>query len=257
MALTWGNPHLLQPEQCGANTASWTDDPIVIGTTRIKAQHVNELRTAIDAELSRRSFTTWSWTDDPVVIGDEIKKAHMEEMRAAIDNLKTGDCAADSDYCPEDTSDPVVWTDEPIEQDVTEVKAAHTDEVRTYINSMSPSCICESEQCDFCADCGHRYSYCNHNGVACNDDQSVGGCGQTVQAYNCASVNSQVGSTYPYTSANPVVNWNGTVPWVMGTADRPASAWREWDAYNPPGASASGGSYDTWNCKCNPYTWTT
>ena len=183
MATTWGNPHSLQPVQCGANTSSWTDAPVVRLQTSMKAVHVNELRTAINAELTRRGFSTWSWTDDPVQIGDVIKAEHYEEMRDAVDNLKIGDCAADGDYCPGDTSDAVVWTDDPLVVDETEIKALHTNNLRQYKNSLSSSCICETEQCEYCADCGYRYSYCNHNGVACNDQCGAeGGCGQTVQA---------------------------------------------------------------------------
>jgi len=255
MASTWGENHLLQPTTCVANTDSWTDNPIVVHVTKIKAQHVNELRAAIGSELSRRGFAAWSWTDDPATVGLGVKSEHIEEMRAAVENIKTGDCAADSDYCPEDTSDAVAWEDEPIVKKVTDIKKVHMDNIRNYINSMSSSCICESEQCEHCADCGYRYNYCNHNGVACNNSQSVGGCGQTVSGYSCASVNSPVGAVKPYSSTG--VNWNGTVPWVMGTADRPSSAWHNWDFYSPPGASASGGSWSDWSCKCNPYTWTT
>jgi hypothetical protein len=255
MALTWGNPHLLQPTQCVSNVSAWTDPTIIQYTTKVKTEHINELRVAIDGERARRGFSVWSWTDNPVTTDDEILATHMTEIRTAISNIKTGDCAADSDYCPEDGSDAVVWTDVPITPDETQIKKVHVDNARGYDNSLSSACVCESEQCEFCSDCGHRYSYCNHNGVACNDDQSVGGCGQTVQAYNCASINLAALTTHPYTSANPAVAWNGTVPWIMGTADRPASAWHDWDFYNPPGHGAS--DHSDWNCKCNPYTWTT
>jgi len=256
MAHTWGDPHYLQPTECVANVSSWTDDPIVQYVTKIKALHVNELRAAIDAESTRRDFDTWPWTDDPTYIGLDIKKTHMDELRDAIENIKIGDCAADGDYCPEDTSDAIVWTDDPLVQKVTEVKKVHVDEVRGYINSMSVSCICESEQCEYCSDCGFRYSYCNHNGVACNDQCGAeGGCGQTVWNNACASINLPALTEHPYKSDNPAVVWDNTVPWVMGAADRPAAAWHDWDFYNPPGGGAP--AHDDWDCKCNPYTWTT
>ncbi len=64
----------------------FTDDPIIAGTTVVKAIHVNELRARIDAVRGARRLSTYPWTDQPVRPGvTPVKAVHLSEMRTALD----------------------------------------------------------------------------------------------------------------------------------------------------------------------------
>lgn len=68
-------------------TIRWTDDPITTETP-IKAVHVNELRRAIDALRSQAGMPSFAWTDDPIMAGATVIRAiHFLELRQAIQNL--------------------------------------------------------------------------------------------------------------------------------------------------------------------------
>lgn len=259
MAEVYTNPHSLPPTQCPANVATFTDNPVVIDVTGIRKVHIDELRTYINGELTRRGLDTITFTDTITANVTGIRAVHVNELQDAIQKIQTGDCAADIYYCPEDTVGTITFTNEPIVANTNKVADVDINEPYTDISALMTSCICESEQCEYCADCGYKYSYCNHNGVACNNRCGAeGGCGQTVYANSCASINLIAGTPHPYKTASSVSvhsAWDGTVPWYMGEPDRPAAAWKSWTYYNPPGGGAP--DHSDWNCKCNPYTWTT
>jgi LasA protease len=61
----------------------FTDTPLDAGVTSIKAIHVTELRTRIDAVRAARGLGAYTFTDDPPA-GVTIKSAHILEMRTAI-----------------------------------------------------------------------------------------------------------------------------------------------------------------------------
>lgn len=232
---TYGNPHILPPAQCAANTTTFTDSTLTADVTKIRISHINEMRTAISNEFTRRGLNSPSWTDTITANTIRPRKTHIDELRAACALCQSGDCSADTLYCPGDTVT-LSWA-ETITANVTKVRKPHTDELRTAINNLKTSCICETEQCDFCSDCGHSWLVCNNNGVACNNHQG-GGCIYFYQGHQyCGSIN--VGGTKPYRSANSGTNvaWDGYVDYEMGTT--------------PPGTNWS--AY--WTCKCNPFTW--
>ncbi len=64
----------------------FTDDPLVAGTTAIKAVHVSELRSAIQTVRARYSLGSFSYTDPTLAAGTTpIKAVHITEMRTALD----------------------------------------------------------------------------------------------------------------------------------------------------------------------------
>jgi hypothetical protein len=80
-----------------ATTFIFTDDPIVPGTTIIKAIHITQLRDAINivrlaAHLAPVSFT------DPAPLGLLIKLIHMTQMRNALDTARTALGLAPTNY---------------------------------------------------------------------------------------------------------------------------------------------------------------
>ena len=291
---TYGNPHVLPPAQCSTNTPAsqgyWTQDNagITNSSTPVRASHINDLRTLINAELSRRYLTAATWTQDsPTVTAGvtPIRASHINDLRNAILSIKTGGCS-DANYCPGDNSGSMIWSQDSsgttttISAGTTPIRSSHISDLRTKLTSLMTSCICESEQCTYCADCGFQYMYCSHNGVACHNSQGHESCGYMLPTGSCASVNAgganpDISATctysyYPY--ANPdcyqfsslaQTGWTGSVPWVMG-ATPPGTSWASTN-YDPTPGNISGDSYanygvnghlwtsPSWSCMCNPY----
>jgi len=264
MAKTYGNPHTNAPKQCAANTIAFTDPTLTAHGTKHRKVHIDELRTAVNAELTRRGITNVTFTDSTITArSTKIRKIHIDELRAAIDDgIKEGDCAADSYYCPQDSTAAISWTDPTITEHDTKQKGSHISELRSTLQALMASCICEAEQCQYCQDCGFDFTYYTPS-VACDDDQGCG-CNYFVHAYRCASINLSSATTYPYKVYTGTCNYpsgcndcsfggtitpgDNTVPWNMCNYTPPGSNW---------GTCEYQGAHDhsAWNCKCNPYTW--
>jgi chitodextrinase len=67
-----------------ATAVTFADDPLTTGTTVIKAQHLTELRQAINAVRALAGLQAASWTDASPQ-GVIIKAVHVQEMRTNID----------------------------------------------------------------------------------------------------------------------------------------------------------------------------
>lgn len=68
-----------------AGGLSFTDNPLVVGTTTIKAVHITELRTAINTLRVRYGLAAANWTDPTLTAATTtIKAAHLTEMRTAL-----------------------------------------------------------------------------------------------------------------------------------------------------------------------------
>ena len=63
-----------------ATTMSYTDNPLMAGSTVIKAQHINELRVAVNAVRATAGLPQASWTDASLP-GVFIKAVHITELR--------------------------------------------------------------------------------------------------------------------------------------------------------------------------------
>ena len=64
---------------------TFTDDPLVVRTTVVKAAHITELRQAIDDLRGRNGLMAFAWTDQPLVGGITVVRAlHVTELRAAL-----------------------------------------------------------------------------------------------------------------------------------------------------------------------------
>ncbi len=67
----------------GLTIASWTDSTLVPGGTVIKAVHITELRSNLEAAVLALGYGTAAYTD-PMLNGLPIKRAHIEELRQRI-----------------------------------------------------------------------------------------------------------------------------------------------------------------------------
>lgn len=67
-----------------ATTVIFTDDPLVVNTTQIKATHLTQLRTAINAVRTLAGLGAATVTDN-APSGVNVKALHITELRAALD----------------------------------------------------------------------------------------------------------------------------------------------------------------------------
>jgi hypothetical protein len=67
-----------------ATTVIFTDDPLVARSTKIKALHLAELRTAVNAVRSLAGLGAFSFTDSASA-GVKVKAIHINQLRTALD----------------------------------------------------------------------------------------------------------------------------------------------------------------------------
>ena len=98
--------------------ATFTDDPLVARTTRAKAIHITELRTAINAYRSYAGLPAYSWATS-VATGGMITATHIAELRTALTPALTAQ------------SRTATYTD--TLTNGVQIKAAHIQELRNYL----------------------------------------------------------------------------------------------------------------------------
>lgn len=103
-----------------ATAITFTDDPLVANSTIIKAQHLVELRQAVDAVRLLAGLQAATWTDS-LVQGIPIKKIHVEELRANLDQALAALSLSTQSY-----TDPTLTT-------ATAVRKVHFDELRQRV----------------------------------------------------------------------------------------------------------------------------
>ena len=137
----------------------WTDVPLTT-SIRIKAQHHNELRIAINTELAKRSHT---WVHDPGAVNSTIKvlSTHVRDLRNGINAA-------------------LAWTWPSILADVEtevgdKVLALQYNTLRDRVNYMETipcSCNCNYTctcLCNYACTCLCNYACtCNCNNCTCN-----------------------------------------------------------------------------------------
>ncbi|HKY21473.1 MAG TPA: RHS repeat-associated core domain-containing protein [Vicinamibacterales bacterium] len=65
--------------------AGFTDSTLQPGVTPVRAVHVTELRTCVNALRTQRGLSAATWTDPTLVAGDTAKAAHILELRNALE----------------------------------------------------------------------------------------------------------------------------------------------------------------------------
>jgi CSLREA domain-containing protein len=105
----------------GAFEVPFTDEPLVSSVSFIRAVHIHELRTRIDALRSRFGLSGFSWTDGNVS-GLSIKAIHITELREALASVYE-----------REGSTPPTYTDSPLVPGVTIVRVEHIAELRAAV----------------------------------------------------------------------------------------------------------------------------
>ena len=105
----------------------FTDDPIVIGVTPVRAVHFTELRGRIDALRRRRGLASFGWTDTVLQGGGvtAVRLVHLVELRAALREVYSASGRA----VPR-------WTDASPTAGETPIRAAHLTELRAAVVAL-------------------------------------------------------------------------------------------------------------------------
>lgn len=70
---------------------TYTDNPVVAGTTRIKAAHINELRSRVEALCALYGVTAPTWAESIIAGTTSVKgfPSHITELRTALEAIYT------------------------------------------------------------------------------------------------------------------------------------------------------------------------
>lgn len=125
---------------------NWSDHP-VSNQVYIKKNHLLELRTALNAELSVRSLSLKSWSDT-----EYFTSKQWLEIRDAINECRRRDGGAEfvyhDPYEPGDVITPIGM-----------------NYLRNFVNLLQTVCMC---QCNYDCACNCNYCTCNCNYCTCN-----------------------------------------------------------------------------------------
>ncbi|MFA6956255.1 MAG: M12 family metallo-peptidase [Thermoanaerobaculia bacterium] len=103
-----------------ATTVIFTDPSLTVGTTQVKAVHITQLRTAVNAVRTLASLGAGSYTDPTVTAtSTTIKRLHVTDLRTALDAARSALALS-----------AVSYTDPTITASSTLVKAAHVNDLR-------------------------------------------------------------------------------------------------------------------------------
>jgi len=103
----------------------FTDDPLVVHSTPIKAVHFTELREAINTLRALYSLPAFAWTAPAPAPGGSVKAAHLTDLRTALTPV----------YHAVKGTDPT-YTDASIAAGTTVIKASHLSELRTFVRNL-------------------------------------------------------------------------------------------------------------------------
>lgn len=105
-----------------ATTVVFTDSTLAGGTMRIKAVHITELRTAVDAVRALTPLGAGTYTDPTIVAGTtRIKRLHIIDLRTALDAARASLSLTALSY------------GEPLTAGVTRIKSSHFTELRAGV----------------------------------------------------------------------------------------------------------------------------
>jgi hypothetical protein len=68
----------------GMSVFVFTDDPLVVGSTPIKADHIIQMRTALQAVYLQRGMAPPTYADPSLSAGTTIQAVHVNQLRAAV-----------------------------------------------------------------------------------------------------------------------------------------------------------------------------
>ena len=103
-----------------ATAITFTDNPLTVGTTLVKAVHMTELRQAVNAVRAAANLSAATWTDPTLSTTVTIKAAHVTELRSNLDAALTALGISTTAYTDPSLTEVVI-------------KKVHVDEVRQRV----------------------------------------------------------------------------------------------------------------------------
>lgn len=123
--------------QLPSSCQSFTDTTLVPGTTPIKAVHITQLRTCINALRALRSLSTYSWTDPTLTTQQtSVRATHILQLRTALIAVYTDAGKAAPMFSPISTG-------------VTLIRAVHIQELRTAAQNAPISDPPDPPECQY------------------------------------------------------------------------------------------------------------
>jgi len=132
-------------DACPSNQSYWTD-PTLSTSIKIKAVHVNELRTSINNEQARRHTTPHNFGTSRSTI-DKVTQQDTKDLRDQIEALH-----------------PFVGSWAYNYTTISKIESAILTEVRSNLNNAENDCLCN---CNYCT-CQCNYCTCNCNYCTCD-----------------------------------------------------------------------------------------
>lgn len=112
-------------------TYGFTDNPVTTGTTEVKAQHITELRSAVEALDSAIGVTLPTWTDTSLS-GTNIKTTHVTELRNNLNSFRTSALLSS-----------LTFTDSTLTAQSTTVQKTHLAELRVAVRGYCTASDCK------------------------------------------------------------------------------------------------------------------
>jgi hypothetical protein len=103
----------------------FTDDTLVAGVTTARAQHIIELRQAVDALRAVAGLSAATWTDAGLPAGTSIKAVHITELRARLE-----EAAAQLGFSAASYTDPTLGVG-------LQIKRIHIEELRQRLRAIA------------------------------------------------------------------------------------------------------------------------
>lgn len=109
---------------------AWTDYPVST-STHIRTIHINELRDAVDTLRSEVSLAPYTWTDNPVSTTTHIRAIHFNELRSALDDVWT---AKGMGPMPN-------WSVGTAPNTGRQISARDTNDLRAWVDAVDPATL--------------------------------------------------------------------------------------------------------------------
>jgi Divergent InlB B-repeat domain len=108
----------------GVSTVTFTDDPLVAGSTVVRVLHIAELRTAVAFTRARFGLSTFAWSDTLTARTTQLKVSHIVELRTAVTQIYQA------------LGRPLPAYTDNLVAGQTGAKAVHVQELRRYISQI-------------------------------------------------------------------------------------------------------------------------